>query len=302
MNEGTDLEEMKKLIRKNSRVPKGDVGKLGEQFTEVLFEEADIRREKPPLPDFTISLNKKHFGLETTVIGKIYRDPLEIFCDACKGIGDKNLALKYNMWVDPYNIRREDEEIFKERLKGFLNSIRNNRFEHRKFTITAETRDYTVEIEESGNDMTLLAFGTIDKPASNLTNTLEKENKIEQIKKSDILLLIILNDLIEKKFELLAELYKPTYVGINFLENGSEVKGITQYRLEDTIWSNPKLKCVIVVYPGNKNIVICPSLCCHYKEFSGIEYAILRELIEDKGFEVDFVEHGSAIKKYKELK
>jgi len=49
-------------------------------------------------------------------------------------------------------------------------------------------------------------------------------------------------------------------------------------------------------YVGNKNVVICPTLC-HYEEFSAIEYAILRKLIEDKGFEVDFVEHCSTIKR-----
>jgi predicted glycosyltransferase involved in capsule biosynthesis len=34
-------------------------------------------------------------------------------------------------------------------------------------------------------------------------------------------------------------------------------------------------------YEGNKIVVICPSLC-HYEEFSAIEYAILRKLIENK--------------------
>jgi hypothetical protein len=52
----------------------------------------------------------------------------------------------------------------------------------------------------------------------------------------------------------------------------------------------------VVSYVGNKIVVICPSLC-HYEEFSAIEYAILRKLIEKKGFEVDFVEHGSTIKR-----
>ena len=142
----------------------------------------------------------------------------------------------------------------------------------------------------------MLTFGTIDNPASNLINTLNKPNKNKQIEKSDILLLIILNDLVEKEFELLDVLYKPVSVGINVLEKGSENKFITQYRLEETVWFNTRLKCVIAVYPGNKNVVICPSLC-HYKEFSAIEYAILRKLIADKGFEVDFVEHGSIIKR-----
>ena len=52
----------------------------------------------------------------------------------------------------------------------------------------------------------------------------------------------------------------------------------------------------VVSYEGNKNVVIYPSLP-HYEEFSVIEYAILRKLIENKGFEADFVEHGSAIKR-----
>jgi hypothetical protein len=52
----------------------------------------------------------------------------------------------------------------------------------------------------------------------------------------------------------------------------------------------------VVSYVGNKIVVIYSSLC-HYEEFSAIEYAILRELIENKGFEVDFVEHGSTIKR-----
>jgi hypothetical protein len=52
----------------------------------------------------------------------------------------------------------------------------------------------------------------------------------------------------------------------------------------------------VVSYVRNKNVVPCPALC-HYEEFSAIEYAILRKLIENKGFEVDFVEHGSTIKR-----
>jgi len=296
MNEGEDLEEIKNFVRDNGEVPKEDIGDLGEQFTKALFKEVDIRKEKPPLPDFTIILNGNSFNLETTVIGKIYRDPLEIFYDACKEIENKNLASEYSMSVDPYNIRREDEEIFKERLKEILNAIQNNRFERRKFPIVAEIRKYTVEFEKKGRDGTMLTFGTIDKPASNLINTLRKKGKNKQIGKSDILLLIILNDQIEKEFELLHVLYKQTSLGINFLGEESENKSITQYNLEETVWFNTRLKCVIAVYPGNKNVVLCPSLC-HYEEFSVIEYAILGKLIENKGFEVDFVEHGSTIKR-----
>jgi len=296
MNEGKDLEEIKNFVRDNGEVPKEDIGDLGEQFTKALFKEVDIRKEKPPSPDFTIILNGNSFNLETTVIGKIYRDPLEIFYDACKEIENKNLASEYSMSVDPYNIRREDEEIFKERLKEILNAIQNNRFERRKFPIVAKIRKYTVEFEKKGRDGTMLSFGTIDKPASNLINTLRKKGKNKQIGKSDILLLIILNDQIEKEFALLHVLYKQTSLGINFLGEGSENKSITQYNLEETVWFNTRLKCIIAVYPGNKNVVICPSLG-HYEEFSAIEYAILRKLIENKGFEVDFVEHGSTIKR-----
>ena len=296
MNEGKDLEGMKNFIQENAEVPKENIGELGEQFTKALFKDADIKKNTPPLPDFTIILNKNSFSLETTVIGKIYRDPSEIFYDVCKEIENKNLASEYSMSVDPYNIRREDEEIFKKGLKEILNILKNNRFEHRKFPIKAEKIDYTVEFEKMGTEITMLTSGTIDNPASNLINTLTKKGKNKQIEKSDILFLIILNDLIEKELELLDVLYKPKSVGINVLEKGSENKFITQYRLEETVWFNTRLKCVIAVYPGNKNVVICPSLC-HYDEFSAIEYAILRKLIETKGFEVDFVEHGSTIKR-----
>lgn len=190
------------------------------------------------------------------------------------------------------DIRREDEEIFKERLKEILNAIQNDRFERQKFPIVAKIGNYTVEFEKRGRDGTMLTFGTIYKPASNLINTLRKRNKMKQIEKSDILLLIILNDLVEKEFELLGELYRPMSLGINFLGEGPVNKFITQYRLEETVWFNTRLKCVIAVYLGNKNVVICPSLC-HYEEFSAIEYAILRKLIENKGFKVDSVVHSS---------
>ena len=296
MNEGKDLEGMKNFIHENAEVPKENIGELGEQFTKALFKDVDIKKNTPPLPDFTIILNKNAFSLETTVIGKIYRDPSEIFYDACKEIENKNLASEYSMSVDPYNIRREDEELFKEGLKEILNKPKNNRFEHRKFPIKADKIDYTVEFEKMGTEITLLTSGTIDNPASNLINTLTKKGKNKQIEKSDILFLIILNDLIEKEFELLDVLYKPISVGINVLEKGSENKFITQYRLEETVWFNTRLKCVIAVYLGNKNVVVYPALC-HYEEISAIEYAILRKLIENKGFEVDFVEHGSTIKR-----
>ncbi|KAF5432614.1 hypothetical protein C5S36_08240 [Candidatus Methanophagaceae archaeon] len=224
MNEGKDLEGMKNFIHENAEVPKENIGELGEQFTKALFKDVDIKKNTPPLPDFTIILNKNAFSLETTVIGKIYRDPSEIFYDACKEIENKNLASEYSMSVDPYNIRREDEENFKEGLKKILNVIQKNRFEHRKFPIKADIGSYTVEFEKSGRDTTMLTFGTIDNPASNLINTLTKKGKNKQIEKSDILFLIILNDLIEKEFELLDVLYKPISVGINVLEKGSENK------------------------------------------------------------------------------
>ncbi|VUT25694.1 MAG: hypothetical protein MASP_01112 [Candidatus Methanolliviera sp. GoM_asphalt] len=75
----------------------------------------------------------------------------------------------------------------------------------------------------------------------------------------------------------------------------SENKFITQYRLEETAWFNTQLKCVIAIYPRNKNVVICPSLC-HYEEFSTVEYTILRKVIENKGFKVEFVVNSSYIK------
>ena len=68
-----------------------------------------------------------------------------------------------------------------------------------------------------------------------------------------------------------------------------------EHKFKNIIHEDLKLGSV-VSYVGNKIVVICPSLC-HYEEFSAFEYAILRKLIENKVFEVDFVEHGSTIKR-----
>ena len=293
MNEEKDLEEIRNLIREIGEEPEEDKGHLGEQFAKALFKEVNIKKMTPPGPDFSIILNRETFILETTVIGKIYRNPLEIFYDVCKEIGNESISTEYSMSVNPYNIRREDEEIFKEELKKILHLIKDN-CEHQKFPIKAEIGEYTVEFEKKDTDITMLTFGRVDKPASNLLNTLKKRNKKKQIEKSDILLLIILNDQIEKEFELLHVLYRPFALGINFLEKGFEKKFITQYRLEETLWFNTRLKCVIAVYPGDKNVVICPSLY-HYEEFSAIEYSNLRKVIENRGFKVDFVMHSSCI-------
>ena len=217
MKEENDLEGMKNFIPENAEVPKENIGDLGEQFTKALFKDADIKKNTPPLPDFSIILNENAFNLETTVIGKIYREPSEIFYDTFKGIENKNLASDYIMSVDPYNIRREDEEFFKDGLKRILNVIQNNRFEHQKFPIKAKIRDYTVEFEKKDTDITMRTFGTIDKPASNLINTLGKRNKKKQIEKSDILLLIILNDLVEKENE-------NKGFEVDFVEHGSTIK------------------------------------------------------------------------------
>lgn len=68
-----------------------------------------------------------------------------------------------------------------------------------------------------------------------------------------------------------------------------------EHKFKNLIHEELKLGSV-VSYVGTKIVVICPSLP-HYEEFSAIEYAILRKLIENKGFELDFVEHGSTIKR-----
>ena len=111
MNEGKDLEEIKNFVRDNSEVPKEDIGDLGEQFTKALFKEANIKEKTPPGPDFSIILNRDTFILETTVIGKIYRDPLEIFYDVCKETGNESLSTEYSMSVNPYNIRNYQDTI-----------------------------------------------------------------------------------------------------------------------------------------------------------------------------------------------
>jgi hypothetical protein len=291
MNEGNDLEEMGNLVKGNGEVPKENIGELGEQFTKALFKDADIKKNTPPLPDYTITLNRKDFILETTVIDKIYRNPLKIFYAVCKEIGNKKLAADYGISVDPSNLHEKDEDAFKEELNGIITNIQNRRPKYQKFTINGRIRNYTVTFERRNTDSTKLCLGEIYRPASNLTHTLTKKMRNKQIPNSDILLLIILNDLVEKGEELLDELYIPISLG-----EGTENRFITQYCLEETVWFNTRLKCVIAVYPPGKIVVICPSLC-HYEEFSAIEYAILRKLIENKGFELDFVEHGSTIKR-----
>ncbi len=284
MNEGKDLEEMKILVQDNGEVPKEDIGDLGEQFTEGLFK-GFIRRHGTP--DYTITMNRKDFILETTVIDKIYRNPLKIFYDICKEIGNKKLAADYGISVDPSNLHEKDEDTFKEELNEIINIIQDKRPKYQKFSIKGVIRDYTVTFERRNIDSTKLCLGEIYRPASNLIHTLIKKGKNKQIEKSDILLLIILNDLVEKNYELLDELYKQ-------MEGGTENEFITQYRLEETVWFNTRLKCVIAVYPGDKNVVVCPSLC-HYEEFSAVEYTILRKVIENKGFKVDSVVHSSTI-------
>ncbi len=68
-----------------------------------------------------------------------------------------------------------------------------------------------------------------------------------------------------------------------------------EHKFKNQIHEGLKLGSM-VSYVGNKIVVIYSTLP-HYEEFSAIEYAILGKLIEIKGFEVDFVEHGSTIKR-----
>jgi hypothetical protein len=68
-----------------------------------------------------------------------------------------------------------------------------------------------------------------------------------------------------------------------------------EHKFKNIIHEELKLDFVVSDV-GNKIVVIHPSLP-HYEEFSAIEYAILRKLIENKRFEADFVEHGSTIKR-----
>ncbi len=81
----------------------------------------------------------------------------------------------------------------------------------------------------------------------------------------------------------------------NHLYPSNTTRQEIEHKFKNQIHEELKLGSV-VSYIRNKIVVICPSLC-HYEEFSAIEYAILRKLIEIKGFEVDFVEHGSTLKR-----
>lgn len=91
------LDEIEKFVKDNGEEPKKDIGKLGEQFTKALFKNANIKKEHPPMPDFSISLNNKSFKLETTVIGEIYQNLSENFYEACNETGNKNIVSKYNI-------------------------------------------------------------------------------------------------------------------------------------------------------------------------------------------------------------
>lgn len=308
MSDERDLEEIKNFIQQNGEKPKeytdgcwgNYIGDLGEQFTKALFKGfkgLDIKKlgkeKDDSSPDFAIIWNKKTFNLETKVIRKIYKDYLSVFCDICEEIGKKSLISKYGISVDPFNIHEEDEKIFKEELKKKLNIIIQNDLEYKEFSIHGKIRNYTVTFEKRNIDPTKLCAGEFHKPASNLVNILNKKRVKKQIKKSDILLLIILNDLIEKDYELIDELYKPIGLMTDF-DIKSENKSIIQYRFKETVWFDTQLKCVIAIYPRNKNVVICPSLC-YYEEFDGGEYTILRKVIEKKGFKVEFIVNSSCI-------
>jgi hypothetical protein len=74
------------------------------------------------------------------------------------------------------------------------------------------------------------------------------------------------------------------------LYSSNSIHQALEHKFKNHIHEELKLGSV-VSYVRNKIVVICPSLS-HYEEFSEIEYAILQKLIENKGFEVDFVEHG----------
>lgn len=290
MNEGRDLEEIRNFILEKGETPKEYIGGLGEQFTQVLFNGIIriIPRKKNPWPDFSIILNNKEFLLETTVLEEIYSPYYNVFCDVCREIGKENLIREYEITVDPSNIHIEDIKKFKKELKNILDGIQNQA--PKKVPISVKRGDsnfiYKVTFERN-------YLGEVHGSASNLINKIRKKSKRGQIERSDILLLIVLNEYIEKEFELIDVLYgqKEFRVSIENLEHST----ITQYNLEETVWSiGEKLKCVIAVYPGDKEIVICPSLR-HNEEFSAVEYEILLKLMESNGFKVEFVKHGSDV-------
>jgi len=294
-----DIGAMEAFLREqNVNVP-NKLDKLGEQYAMAIFKDLKIRKNPEthePTPDFTFhinerdiktnTINKKSFQMETTVLGDIYNHIFEI-CSS-KGHRDeiKRFLREYDVFLDPLNIHREDEKIFKSVFIERLDELKREE----KITIKGKVRNYTITPKKLDHPQRFPMFsGTIKKVESNLKNIISK--KSEQLKKTDAMFFIVLNKFIYD-LDLKHSIYGEHEIG-SLPRNNKKEFTIVQYHFDNTIWkiSDNNLKYAVFCYPAVKKIYLCPSL--KFNSSSPIIFWGLMACFNKFNFDVEVAKHGT---------
>jgi len=296
MKKNEDIIAMETFLKEQNMDIPNKLDKLGEQCTMAIFKSLRIRKNPEThktTPDFTFyvnetdtetnTVNKKSFQMETTVLGDIYNHIFDIYTSKEHRKKIEGFLREYDVMLDPLNIHREDEEIFKYVFMDQIEELKDEK----KITIEGKIRNYTITSQKLDEPKKYPIFaGKIKREKSNLENIISKKDK--QLKKTDVISFFVLNKYIWD-LDIQQAIYKEHSIGS--LENNGE--GITQYEIEKTIWevSNYKLKYAIFCYPSTKEIYLCPSL--KFYPDSALVFCGLTHCFKEFDFNVKVAKHGT---------
>lgn len=292
------------------------LGDLGEQYVKCLFKEMSIVKRKETTessPDFEITINRKNFLLEAKVVSNLYKNPLRLLNEIANDKSTKKKIFgkikkifeNYDFTVDPIDIHREDEKIFKEEFKKYAIDVKLP-IEKASFIIECKIRKYWISMEAKSikiKGISSVFSGFQTNETKSLSNIFYK--KVRQIANSDILVVILLNRSIESG-DLLDFFYSPINMCLEStydIKQNSQPLMITQYNYKNTIWQckykdeqghphiiGDKLKCIFVIYPYFRNVIIFPSYK-YFVNFTSVEYLIIKEILKAKEFSCSFASH-----------
>ncbi len=246
------LNNLISLLEKNGiEIPK-DKSKLNEEFIKLLFRDFDIEKLQETdvtTPDFLIKVGERRVYIESKLLEDIYVYSSEIADKIIDVIGSDNV-----IEISPFNVRREHKEVL-------IREIINNWNEERD-AIEIEIDNVKYIVKKLGKRKTEMGtppvVGFSRNDDSNLKNLFRRNRIIEQLKRSDILILTI-----ENRFVDFLDVMDVFFGGIGILFDEKEIgySMLTTIKLKNTPWVKigHKLKLVVLIFPETMKSILVPN-------------------------------------------
>ena len=273
---------LEKIVKDGGLVPSEAIGRLGEQYSEVVFKKMKIQKndekDNQSNPDFNIIINCKKFQMENKVLDEIYQDFSVHLKGICEELKKEDLMEKFDFELNPLDVHTTDRDKIYSQIKKILESDSLEGI----YLLEGNTFNHTMKIAEKKSyikGLSGLIHGYRGKLDSNLKNQIGSSK--EQIKVSDLLCLIVLNEEITEN-----QIINYFYPLIGIYPCSVEETGEPFSQIKYDFWSEyKKLKVVLAIYPVKKEVLLIPSPI-HFSEFSAPEYYILRKILKEQGFRV----------------